>query len=127
MTLWIAITALAAQLLAEPGNVPWERVADESGGASYIDPRSLVRDGDVVRFLNRTDRVRDNGDGVRMLVVRVAIDCRRRMVGFVEGDAYDEGGRYLRSVSPRPEGFAFEPLPASPGPDRVFRRVCGGS
>ena len=125
MTIPLLAAALAAQILPAPGNVPWERVADESGGPSFIDPRSLARDGDVARFLNRTDRVRDNGDGVRVIVARMAIDCRRRMVGFVEGDTYGEGGRFLRSVRFGPERIAFQPLPVGPGPDRVFRRVCG--
>jgi hypothetical protein len=121
----ILAAALAAQILPAPGNVRWERMLDEPSGASYIDPASLARDGDVVRFLNRTDRSAQ-GDEIRMLVVRVAIDCRRRLIGMVEGDAYGEGGRFLRSIPAQAGGVAFQPLAVADGPDRVFRRICGG-
>lgn len=119
----ILAAALAAQLLPAPGIVRWERMLDEPGGASYIDPASLAREGDVVRFVNRTDRTA-GGDEIRMLVVRVAIDCRRRLIGMVEGDAYGEGGRFLRSIPAQAGGVAFQPLAVAAGPDRVFRRVC---
>ena len=124
----ILAAALAAQLLPAPATVRWERVIEEPGGASYIDPASLARDGDVVRFLNRTDRAAATGpdaaEGIRMIIVRVAIDCRQRLIGMVEGDAYGEGGRFLRSIPARAGGVGFQPLPPAPGPDSVFRRVC---
>lgn len=127
----ILAAALAAQILPAPGNVRWERMIEESSGASYIDPASLARDGDVVRFLNRTDRQAEAGagaaEGIRMLVVRVAIDCRRRLIGMVEGDAYGEGGRFLRSIPAQAGGVAFQPLAVAPGPDRVFQRVCAAA
>jgi hypothetical protein len=128
MTMAIATlaAALAAQVLPGPGTVRWERMIDEPSGASYIDPASLARDGDVVRFLNRTDRA-VGGDEIRMLVVRVAIDCRRRLIGMVEGDAYGEGGRFLRSIPAQAGGVAFQPLAVAAGPDLVFRRVCGAA
>ncbi|HEV7661057.1 MAG TPA: surface-adhesin E family protein [Allosphingosinicella sp.] len=119
-------SALAAQLLPAPGSVRWERMIEEPSGASYIDPASLARDGDVVRFLNRTDRSAQ-GDEIRMLVVRVAVDCRQRLIGMVEGDAYGEGGRFLRSIPAQAGGVAFQPLAAGAGPDQVFQRVCAGA
>jgi hypothetical protein len=120
----ILAAALAAQLLPAPGAVRWERLLDEPPGTSYIDPASLARDGDIVRFLNRSDR-NDRANPVRMLVVRVAIDCRRRLIGMVEADTYGEGGRLLRSIPAQAGGIAFQPLGVAPGPDRVFQRVCG--
>ncbi|MEA3011489.1 MAG: hypothetical protein QOD42_34 [Sphingomonadales bacterium] len=125
MATTILLAALAAQTLPAPGAVRWERVAEESSGPSFLDPASLTRDGDVVRFLSRTDRRIVARDGIHVLVVQAAIDCRRRMIGFSAGDAYGEGGRFLFSVPVRPGGDRFQPLPASPGVDQVFRRVCG--
>jgi len=129
MTLPIPIlaAALAAQILPAPGTVRWELMVEESSGSSFLDPASLERDGDVVRYLNRSDRLVDQGDGIRMLVVRVAIDCRRRTIGFVGGDAYGEGGRFLRSVPARPGGPEMHPLDAGAGPDRVLARVCAAA
>lgn len=121
----ILLAALAAQVLPAPGTVRWEPLADESSGPSFIDPGSLTRDGDVVRFRSRSDRRVVAADGIRMLVVQAAIDCRRRMVGFGGGDAYGEGGRFLYSIPVGPGAVQFQPLPASPGVDQVFRRVCG--
>ena len=125
MATTILLAALAAQILPAPGAVRWEQVAEESSGPSFLDPASLARDGDVVRFLSRSDRRIVAADGIRMLVVRSAVDCRRRMVGFAQGDAYGEDGRLLFSVPAGPGGVRFQPMPTSPGADRVFRRVCG--
>jgi hypothetical protein len=124
MMMTILLAAIAAQILPAPGTVRWEQVADESSGPSFIDPASLTRDGDVVRFVSRSDRRVVAGDGIRMLVVQAAIDCRRRMVGFSGGDAYGEGGRFLYSIPVGSGAVAFQSLPASPGVDQVFRRVC---
>jgi hypothetical protein len=126
MTIMTLAAALAVQILPAPGTVRWELMVEEPSGSSFLDPASLVRNGDLVRYVNRTDRLVDQGDGIRMLIVQVAIDCRRRMLGFVQGDAYGEGGRFLRSVPGRPGGPAMQPLVEAPGPDRVFRRICGG-
>lgn len=126
MTMTILLAALAAQTMPAPDAVHWEQVADESDGPSFIDPASLERDGDIVCFLNRSDRSVDDGSGVRRLVVRLAIDCRLRRVGFIGGDAYDESGRFLYSTPAGTGAVQFQPLPASPRADQVFRRICGG-
>lgn len=120
----ILISALAAQLLPEPSSVRWEMMVEESHGPSFVDPASITRDGDIVRFLNRTDRNVDDGSGVRMIVVRVAIDCRRRMIGMMQGDTYDGAGHLISSIDP-PGDVQFQPLPESPGGIRVFQRMCG--
>jgi hypothetical protein len=126
----ILLAALAAQLLPPPGPVRWERLTEDSLGVTYIDPASLARDGDVVRFITRTDRLAQAGDdaagGINMLVVRVAIDCRRRLIGMAERDLYDDGGRFVQSIPAEAGGIAFHPLADIPIPDGVSERVCGG-
>jgi hypothetical protein len=61
-----------------------------------------------------------------MLVVRVAIDCRRRLMGMAERDFYGEGGRFVRSIPAEAGGIAFHPLADIPFPDAILARVCDG-
>ena len=123
--------ALAAQLLPAPGPARWEPLIEDSQGVTSIDPASLARDGDIVRFTTRTDLTaragNDRAGGVNMLVGRVAIDCRRRLIGMAERDLYDDGGRFVQSIPAEAGGIAFHPLADIPVPDRVRQRVCGGS
>jgi hypothetical protein len=124
----ILAAALAAQLLPAPGTARWEPLIEDPMGVTSIDPASLARDGDVVRFITRTDRLARAGDddagGMNMLVARVAIDCRRRLIGMAERDIYDDGGRFVQSIPAEAGGIAFQPLADIPVPDRVLERVC---
>jgi hypothetical protein len=131
MTMTILLAALAARILPAPGPARWEPLIEESQGVTYIDPASLARDGDIVRFTTRTELTARAGDddagGVNMLVGRMAIDCRRRLIGMVERDLYDAGGRFVQSMPAEAGGIVFHPLADIPIPDRVRQRVCGGS
>ena len=91
---------------------------------SFIDPASLVRDGSIVRYVTRTDRLVADADGVRMKVLLLVHHCRRRATGLIAGDLYGEGGRLLRSIRNPAGGIWFIPMGNGAGPRQVHRRVC---
>lgn len=125
MNLWIAIAALAAQLLPAPAATRWEDVAAESDGRTWLDPASLVRDGDAARFVLRMESSA-TPPGVRTLVMRVLLDCRDRRIGLEAADAYSADGRFLETRQAPRDGVAFEPLGTTEAHAALYRRVCGG-
>ena len=70
MAMVTMILALALETLPAPGTIQWEAVGEDSGGRYAIDPASMARDGDTVRFLMRANAARVEADGVNSAVVR---------------------------------------------------------
>lgn len=119
-----ALLLLALQALPAPGAVQWELVVDDREGQTYIDPASLVRDGDVVRVLNRLDPSPAMRPQRMPVVVRVVFDCRRITFGLEAYDQYDDGGRFVRSGAASAQ-VNLQPLGSSPSHNRMHARVCG--
>jgi hypothetical protein len=123
--LTMAALALAVQTLPAPAAVRWEEVAEEADGHSFLDPASLRREGDLARLVVRTDLRTARPDLIRMLVLRIAIDCRNRTIGIQSGDSYAEDGRFVRSVEAPAGAIAFQPLGTTDAHARLYARACG--
>jgi len=121
----ILAAALAAQALPAPGAVRWEEFAVESDGRTAIDPASLTREGDFARFLVRTENSFTHANGVRLLIMRVLIDCRQRRMGLEAADAYGANGGFIETRQVPRAQVAFEPLGTTDAHAALYRRVCG--
>jgi hypothetical protein len=125
-TILFALTAaLAAQALPAPAAVTWEAVAEDSGGRYSIDPASIVRTGDRVRFLMRAFAARAEADGTSSAVVRYLIDCRARTAGMLAADFY-RGDAFGNSLTVDEDEIELRPLAEGTGEVQLHRRVCGG-
>lgn len=125
MTIAILAAALAAQTLPAPGAVQWEEVAQDGGGRYAIDPASIARDGDIVRFVMRATGAQANADGTDAAVVRYVMDCRRRTWGVLAADAY-RGAAFAFSRETEAAEVEMRPVAADSGEARLQRRACGG-
>jgi hypothetical protein len=125
MTMLILAAALAAQTLPAPGAVQWEDVAQDGGGRYAIDPASIARHGDQVRFLMRALGAQANPDGTSAAVVRYVIDCRRRTWGVLAADAY-RGDAFAYSRETGEDEIEMQPIPEGGGGGQLQRRACGG-
>jgi hypothetical protein len=114
-----------AQALPAPGAVRWEEIATESDGRTSIDPASVAREGDFARFLVRVDNSATRADGLRLLVMRVLIDCRQRRMGIETGDAYGVGDVFIESRQVPRGQIVFEPFGGTGAHAALYRRVCG--
>ncbi len=120
-----AFLAMAMQLLPAPDALAWEPLTTDPEGEMFLAPATLEREGDVVRFVVRSDyRAGGPTDWGRTLL-RVAVDCRRRLSAIVEGDAYGRDGRFAESRNAPAEALRFEPLGSTESDARLFSRVCG--
>ncbi|MEA3011490.1 MAG: hypothetical protein QOD42_35 [Sphingomonadales bacterium] len=124
-TLFALAAALAAQTLPAPGAVTWEAVAEDSGGRYSIDPTTIVRDGDRVRFLMRALAARAEADGTDSAVVRYVIDCRARTAGMLAADFY-RGDAFANALEIGAEDLELRPIADGTGEVQLHRRVCGG-
>ncbi len=125
MAIPILAAALAAQALPAPGAVQWEEVARDGGGHYAIDPASIARDGDKVRFLVRARAALANADGTDAAVVRYLIDCRRRTSAVVAVDAY-RGEAFAYSRETDEDELVMLPIAGAGGEAQLQRRACGG-
>lgn len=120
-----AFVAFALQALPAPGAVRWEAVTAEPTGSIWIDPTSLVREGDVARFLVRFETISAQRDGFGAIVMRMQVDCPGRRMGFDVADAYDLNGVFKETRRTPPGPTDFRPLGTSEGHVAFHRRVCG--
>lgn len=123
MTISILAAAFAAQALPAPGAITWEQVAQDGGGRYAIDPASLARDGEKVRFLMRAEAAQAQADGTDMAVVRYVIDCRRRTAGIEARDFY-HAGAFASSRETDADELETWPIAAGSGEMRIYGRVC---
>jgi hypothetical protein len=124
MAMLTIIAAMMLQILPAAASVHWEAVAEDGTGRYAIDPASIARDGDSVRFLLRAISPRTETDGVRSAIVRYVVNCRQRTVAAESADFYREDGTFAYTHE-RGSGWGE---PEALGPQRsqssVFRRVC---
>jgi len=120
--------ALIAQALPATASVRWEEVlpADNSG-RNFVDPTSLSRDGERVRFLMRSVGHQTNADGAAAFNMRVEIDCRARTFTLLVADSYRPDGTLLASVALTPEQLQPTPVAEINDQDRLLPRVCGAA
>jgi hypothetical protein len=123
-TLPLLAAAFAAQALPAPGAVQWEEVAQDSGGRYAIEPASIARDGDKVRFVVRATGAQANADGTSMAVIRYVMDCRRRTWGMSVADFY-RGDTFANSREADEDEVEMRPIAADSGEERMLRRACG--
>lgn len=123
MTISILAAAFAAQVLPAPGAVTWEQAAQDDGGRYAIDPASLRRDGDKVRFVMRAEPAHAQADGTNLAVVRYVIDCRRRTAGIEARDFY-RAGALAGSRETDADELETWPIGTASGEMQIYRRVC---
>jgi hypothetical protein len=126
MAIVTMIMALALQTLPAPGTVHWEAAGEDEAGHYAIDPASISRDGDNVRFLLRADAARAQADGTNLAVVRYVIDCRARTVAAESADFYRPDGTFAYAHRAGNGWGVAEPIGRQRGESQVFRRVCPG-
>ena len=127
--------ALALLLAAPKAAEPWQHVASDEAGRFLLDPDSLRRSGQRVRF--RLSFVTDapRADGVVDEIFEMTIDCRRRHLILGRGVLRRQTRQYpdgtsvavFTEVRPMRRGPARRQaapiLPGSPQ-EAVMRRVC---
>lgn len=122
------LTALALQLLPAPGATQWEAVANDPEGRTWLDPASIARDGARVRLVTKTEFSQADTDGMRVLVVRLQINCQRREFGLEAGDSYTSDGRFLESRDAASSGgLHLRPMDVQGSQATLYRRACGAA
>lgn len=127
------IAILLAQIIAvEPLPVPadvadarWELVAAQQGGRLFIDPASIARAGDAVRFRIRIFADNPGAGFARSIVVETEFDCARRTATVhSERTLVADGGLLNTREIPAEQRRARPVRRDSPLNEAVFRRVC---
>jgi hypothetical protein len=116
----------ALQALPAPDAVRWEPLLAGAGNSAEIDPGTIVREGELALYtvlLRLTPEMAQGG--VRMMVIRNAMNCRTGQIGIRAGAGYDEGGALVLSRETAPADVVYEDYPADADGHRVRRRVCG--
>lgn len=118
--------ALLLQALPAPGSLPWEEVSTDQDGRNAIDPGSLRRTGDVVRFTMRVIFHNPAAfEGMTVLTMRMAIDCQRRTFAIEAADGYGGEGQLLRTREVAAAEAEYLPLTSLAEHETIRRRVCG--
>ena len=126
MAIETMLAAMALQLLPAPGTIAWEPAGGDESGTYAIDPASIARDGDSVRFLLRATSARTQADGANMAVVRYLIDCRARTVAAESADFYRPDGSFAYEHHAGHGWGEPEPIGEQRVQSDVYRRVCPG-
>lgn len=117
--------ALMLQVLPPPGGVHWETVIREGGLRFEIDPATIVREGEIVRYTVRLPLTETTESGMRVMILRHAMNCRTRQVGIAAGDGYAGDGHLVSSRETAPADIVYEDYPPGPDADRLHDRICG--
>lgn len=122
----VALAAIAAaQALPAPGSVHWEPVGEGDRAYDFIDPGTIVREGDIVSYTSRLTIVIPDETGITLMVLRHARNCRTGRTGLSAADGYNADGRLVASRRSRPADIVYEENTPGPGAALVQRRVCG--
>jgi hypothetical protein len=125
MTILVA-AALVLQSLPAPRRVHWEIVGEGNTAYDFIDPATIVREGDIVSYTSRlTSVLPEETGGVALMVIRNVRNCRTGRTGFSAMDGYDAEGRLVASRQTRPADILYREDSPGPGAALVHRRVCG--
>jgi hypothetical protein len=125
----MTIIALAAFLLLqpfpEPRSVQWEPIREGDATYDFIDPATIVRDGDIVSYTSRLTDPLGGPDGVAIMVLRHARNCRTQWEGFLGIDGYNAEWRLVASRRTAMRDVVYEADTPGPRAPLVHRRVCG--
>lgn len=128
MTIILAAAALLLQSLPAPRSVHWEIVGEGDTAYDFIDPATIVREGDIVSYTSRlTSVLPEETGGVALMVIRNARNCRTGRTGFSAIDGYDAEGRLIVSRRTPPADILYREDSPGPRAPLVHRRVCGAA
>ncbi|HEV7661060.1 MAG TPA: hypothetical protein VGO55_14575 [Allosphingosinicella sp.] len=128
MTIAVAAAALLLQSLPAPRSVQWEIVGEGGTAYDFIDPATVVREGDIVHYTSRlTSVLPDETGGIRIMVIRNAPNCRTGRTGFSAIDGYDAEGRLVVARQTPPADILYREDSPGPRAPLVHRRVCGAA
>ncbi len=123
------LVAIAAALLMEPFPAPrsvqWEPIQEGDVTYDFIDPATIERDGDIVSYTSRLTDPLGGPDGITIMVIRHARNCRTRQQGFLGIDGYNADWRRVVSRRTRLRDVAYEDDRPGTHATLVHRRVCG--
>lgn len=121
----LALALQAPAPLTEREGVRWEQVSAEPTGTSYIDPASLRRTGERVRFLGKNIQ-RGENEGEVMLV-DLELDCASAGFTLHAITMRIPVADTVQVVPLPPEAIDVDPRldPRSPADRQLFRRICG--
>ena len=124
----LTLAALLAAQPALPGpgaTVTWEQIVADADGRILIDPASIRREGDRVRFTVRmvTAEGRE-GANFAEAIMAVVLDCRARTQGFEAGRAFDREGREINARTVVPGEVQLSPIREVSAEADYHRRVC---
>jgi len=112
----------SAQTLTNRDTAGWLELGT-AGGAKYsVQPSSIVRDGQTVRFTMKADvPPAPDGASISTVVAEALVDCTTPAIGTGTTDFYS-ASRFLRTVQ---EEAAPVPVPVTdPGQTLLIEHVC---
>lgn len=121
------LTLLAAADLAiatQTANDRWRLIGQSSSMRFYLDPETLVRDGDIRRVRELQDLDAADPDGVRSRVYLNEYDCRNQMHRLGQMQSFT--GPMLqgeRRFDVKEMGY-WRKIPGGSAFAQVYRRVC---
>ncbi len=121
--LFEAIAAVTLSIQPTPER-QWERIGAEPIGEAFIDPASIVREGNAVSVTMRHVFPRVTG-GIRSLVSFGTVDCAARTRTATRIEGYREDGSLERAIDLPPERRMAGPVGTSPVDVALIRRACG--
>jgi hypothetical protein len=126
MALGTMIAALALSQQTALGAIAWEPAGGDQAATYAIDPASIARDGDTVRFVLRATAHSPLPDGTSSAVVHYRIDCRALTVAAESANFYRPDGSFAYEHHAGHGWGEPEPIGAQRVQSDVFRRVCPG-
>ena len=125
----VVIAAAACLLFTLPAHAGWTVVRKDGSATLSIDPASVQRRGDDVRFRYLADYAkpqRTSGDTpYRSMVVDAAMRCKLRQIATGRARMYAEPGGRGRLVETSPIGAApFEPVENATSDEDLWKRFC---
>src|SRR4051812_34673776 len=85
----ILTAALLLQPFPEPRSVQWEALSEGDSTYDFIDPGTIVREGDIASYTSRLTDPAGGQGGPTIMVIRHARNCRTGQEGFLGIDAYN--------------------------------------
>jgi len=126
LTLAAALALAVQPVLPRPDDrVAWETVVEDADGRILLDPASVRREGDLVRFHIRI--IPAEGSKVAQFaqaIMAVVLDCRAHTSGFAAGQTYDRAGNLVQSRETPPDEVSMVAFDRDAAEERYHARVC---
>lgn len=114
------IVALALQA-APTGQ--WEQFAEDARAVYSVDPASIARGAGPVPVRYRTELRATMSDGLRTLIMAVAVDCPARTMTVRRMEGYRADGSLIRASDM--SGTGPVAIPGDASGEAFVRRICG--